>query len=184
MADDTTAPGGSENAQQAAAAPEPKTFTQEQVNSLLADEKRRVRSSFADYDTLREKAQQYDEHKAATATDQERAQMQLQQAVEKARGEARAETLRESSERTAKALLKATLSSRGKKPDEVEEILSAFSPGAFIKDGEADTDRIAAFGERLAGPTSSALPDFGQGRRGAPSQVTDMNQLIRASARR
>lgn len=40
---------------------EPKTFTQDEVNSLLANEKRKVRAQFEDYDTIREKAEKADE---------------------------------------------------------------------------------------------------------------------------
>ena len=39
---------------------EPKTFTQEQVNALLAEQKRKTGEKFADYTDLKAKAEQYD----------------------------------------------------------------------------------------------------------------------------
>ena len=42
-------------------ADQPKTFTQEQVNALIASEKRKLGEKFADYDDLKTKATQFDQ---------------------------------------------------------------------------------------------------------------------------
>lgn len=51
----TTAAGGQQ---------EPRTFTQEEVNSIVADRLNRERAKYADYDDLKAKASQYDTTKA------------------------------------------------------------------------------------------------------------------------
>lgn len=43
----------------------PTTFTQEQVNALLAEQKRKIMDRYADYDTLKTKAAEADSAKAA-----------------------------------------------------------------------------------------------------------------------
>ena len=43
---------------------EPRTFTQEEVNSIVADRLNRERAKYADYDDLKAKASQYDTTKA------------------------------------------------------------------------------------------------------------------------
>lgn len=63
-----------------------RSFTQEQVNSLLADQKRKVQSQFADYNDLKTKAAEYDKAIEAARTDQEKA-------VEAAKDEGRTEAL-------------------------------------------------------------------------------------------
>jgi hypothetical protein len=54
------------------AKPELKTFTQEQVNDLLARQKGDVQRRFADYDDLKERASKLDEIEAEKQTDLER----------------------------------------------------------------------------------------------------------------
>lgn len=49
-----------------------RTFTQEQVNALLAEQKRKVRSEFADYDDIREKASKFDQFEESRKTDEQR----------------------------------------------------------------------------------------------------------------
>lgn len=43
---------------------EPRTFTQDEVNSIIADRLTRERAKYADYDDLKAKAQQFDTTKA------------------------------------------------------------------------------------------------------------------------
>lgn len=56
--------------------PEPtgKTFTQEQVNALLAEQKRKVGEKFADYDDLKSKAAKLAEIEQASKSELEKAQ--------------------------------------------------------------------------------------------------------------
>ena len=65
---------------------EPQTFTQEQVNSLLAEQKRKITERFSDYDEIKAKAAQVDTLKAesdaaiaAAVTRAEAAEGQVQQ---------------------------------------------------------------------------------------------------------
>lgn len=50
-----------------------RVFTQEQVNTLLAEQKRRQAEKFADYDELKAKAAQFDDATQAAKSDLERA---------------------------------------------------------------------------------------------------------------
>lgn len=53
--------------------PETRTFTQEQVNALLAEQKRTVAAKFGDYDDLKAKASKLDEIEKASQTELEQA---------------------------------------------------------------------------------------------------------------
>src|SRR5690348_5375333 len=89
-----TQPQQPEGAQPAEQQPtQPQTFNQEQVNALLAEQKRKERERFADYDSLREKAQKFDEVEQASKSEQERAADAARQAQEEA-ANARSEALR------------------------------------------------------------------------------------------
>lgn len=78
-----TAEAASETTTEPATEPA-KTFTQEQMNDLLAKEKGKHQSKYADYGDLKAKAARLDELEAANATELEKAQ----KAAEKAQGEA------------------------------------------------------------------------------------------------
>lgn len=52
---------------------EGKTFTQEQVNALLAEQKRKIADRFADYDVVREKAAKFDELEQASKSEVQKA---------------------------------------------------------------------------------------------------------------
>lgn len=52
---------------------QPKTFTQEQVNALLADQKRKVGEKFADYDDIKAKASKLDQIQQESKTELEKA---------------------------------------------------------------------------------------------------------------
>lgn len=69
------------------------TFSQDQVNAMLAEQKRKERERFADYDDLKTKASQYDEAQEAAKSEQQRAAEAAQRAQAE-RDEARAESLR------------------------------------------------------------------------------------------
>lgn len=56
---------------------EPKTFTQEEVNNIIAERLNRDRAKYADYETLKEKAAKFDAAEEASKTE-------LQKATEKA----------------------------------------------------------------------------------------------------
>lgn len=48
---------------------EPRTFTQDQVNAFVAEEKRKLTEKFADYDTLKTKAVEFDKASEASKTE-------------------------------------------------------------------------------------------------------------------
>ena len=117
-----------------------------------------------DYDQVLERAKKWDQLEESQRTPSE-------QAVKAAREEGRAAALREANERTAVAILRAGLQARGKSSEEANEILAALSPGAFVKNDDVDTDKVAAYVEKIAGPTT-AWPDTGGGRRGGATTMT------------
>lgn len=83
-----------------------KTFTQEELNRLLKEEKNKVRSQFADYEDLKEKAAKLAEIEQAQMTEAEKLQKQLeaaQQAIAKAEQDrlAALETVKTSTIRSA-----------------------------------------------------------------------------------
>lgn len=51
---------------------EVKTFTQDQVNSFLAEEKRKTQAGFADYDAIKAKAAEFDKQAEAAKTEQQK----------------------------------------------------------------------------------------------------------------
>ena len=52
---------------------EPKTFTQEEVNSIVAERLGRDRQKYADYESLKEKAEQFDKLQEANKSELEKA---------------------------------------------------------------------------------------------------------------
>ena len=55
------------------ATPEPKTFTQEEVNSFLAKDRKQMAEKYSDYEELKQKASRLDEIEAANKSELERA---------------------------------------------------------------------------------------------------------------
>lgn len=51
---------------------ENRTFTQDEVNAIVADRMRRYGAKFADYDALKEKAEKYDQAEEASKTELQR----------------------------------------------------------------------------------------------------------------
>jgi len=51
---------------------EVKTFTQDQVNAFMAEEKRKTQATFADYDDLKAKAEKFDKAEQASLSELER----------------------------------------------------------------------------------------------------------------
>lgn len=72
---------------------EAQTFNQEQVNALLAEQKRKERERFAGYDDLKAKAEEFDKLQEASKTEQERAAEAARKAQQDA-ADARSEALR------------------------------------------------------------------------------------------
>jgi hypothetical protein len=73
--------------------PEPQMIPQERVNALLAEQKRKERERFSDYDDLKAKAERLAQMEEASKTEQQRTAEAAQKAQQEA-AEARAEALR------------------------------------------------------------------------------------------
>ena len=58
---------------QQTATEEPKTFTQDEVNGIVAERLNRDRQKFADYETLKKKAEEFDKLQEANKTELEKA---------------------------------------------------------------------------------------------------------------
>ena len=79
--------GGNDQQQSQQAPPQgdpPKTFTQEQMDAIIADRLQRERTKFVDYDALKEKAAAFDAAEAAKQTETERAQKAKEEAERRA----------------------------------------------------------------------------------------------------
>lgn len=151
---------------------ETKTFTQDEVNAILAKEKRAARP--ADYDDLKAAAKKLADIEAANASD-------LEKAVKTARDEGRAEVLTAANERLVSAEARAAAAE-----------LKFKNPGLAIKsadlseikvsdDGEVDTAAIKTALEALAASDPYLVgedppkppPTFGGGPRPTPAAPTD-----------
>lgn len=130
----------------------------------------------SDYDDLKAKAEELEQLRAASMTEQEKA---LAEAVEKARTEARAEAVRELGATTVTTLFKSALEGRGKTAEQVEVLMKHFNAESFIVDGQADTKTILSLADSIAGPVTGggkgSGPDFGQGNRGQHGKASGVN---------
>lgn len=99
----------------------PKTFTQDELDRVIAERLRREREKFSDYDALREKASKFDELDAAQKTELERAVTRAE-AAEKARDEALG---RAKQTARASALIAAAVKAGAVDPDAVVALVAA-----------------------------------------------------------
>jgi len=58
--------------------PTEQTFTQEQLNAILAEDRRKTQSKFADYTELKERAEKWNEHEEAQRSELEKAQAEAE----------------------------------------------------------------------------------------------------------
>lgn len=132
--------------QQPAPSPsEPKTFTQDQVNTILAEEKRKVLAKFDGFDELKAKAARFDEIEAQNATE-------LEKAVKKAADEARADMTDTTNKRLVRAEVKAAAAALGfHNPAIAATQLSDKFAGVKVSDtGDVDEAAVKALVEQLA----------------------------------
>lgn len=156
----TTTPG--ESAAPAATEPS-KTFTQEQVNDLLARQKGDVQRKFADYDDLRARAAKLAEIEAASKSDVERL------ASERDTLKGQHGSLSKENMRLKVALKKGLTGDKAVLADR----LSGDTEEAMEKDAD---ELLKLFG---GGGTT-----FDGGARGGGDQPQDMNSMIRRAAGR
>lgn len=139
---------------------EPKTFTQDQVNALLAEQKRNERAKFSDYEDLKQAKTRLDELETQNKTDLQK----LQERAEKAERELTEGRARLATERVRGALEKALA---GRTPDPTA--LIGLDLSQFIKGEGADPDAIKQWAEQFPEKTASGRPtystSFGQGAR-------------------
>lgn len=163
MADDDS---GSDDTGTEAGAGDGKTFTQAELDRIVADRVARERAKYADYGDLKKRA-------ASAMTDAERAAAEAE-----TRG--RTAALAEAGPRLARAEFRATAAG----------VLDTATLDGFLEyadlskfvgtDGEPDAKAIAAAVKKLGGERRS--PDFDGGARRSAGKSTDMNALIRRQA--
>lgn len=109
----------------------------------------------------------YDQVKAELATLKASSMSEQEKAVAEAKAAGRSEALTEANHGAAQAILRATLAARGKSAEDIQDIVGAVNPAAFMgKDGVLDTDKVATYAGKIAGPVGAGVgPDMGQGRR-------------------
>lgn len=152
--------------QDRAAADAGKSFTQADVDRIVADRVARVNAKFADYSDLKKRA-------AAAMTEQERAVAEAEQ-----RG--RTAALTESGARLARLEFRAAAAGRVD-ADTLNAYLEDVDLKRFIReDGEPDTKAIEARIAKLGGAGRGT--DFDGGARTTGGKPTDMNSLIRRAA--
>lgn len=143
-----------------------KTFTQADLDRVVADRVARERAKYSDYGDLKKKA-------AAAMTEQERAVAEAEH-----RGKTAAQTA--ASGRLARAEFKAAAAGKIEK-DALDGFLEYADLTKFVgDDGEPDTKAIEAVVKKLGG--TERATDFDGGARKSATKTTDMNQLIRQKA--
>lgn len=152
--------------------PSSRTFTQDDVNRLLADEKRKVTNRYSDYDAVKEKASQFEALEAASRTDQEKA-------VDEAKKTTRAEVLASVGAQLVAAEFRAQAAGR-LTPEQASAWLEDANTSKYLdKQGRVDTDALKARVESLAVEPPARFPDLGGGRRGEDATQPDMNSILR-----
>lgn len=137
-----------------------KTFTQDQVNDLIAREKGSIQRKYADYEDVKSKASKFDELEAATKSDIERVSGERDSFKTQA-DQAGAENLR------LRVALEKGL------PRQLIDRLQ----GGTKEEMESDADELL----KLVGPASSG---FDGGARGNADEPASMDAMIRRAAGR
>ncbi|WP_031467102.1 hypothetical protein [Sciscionella sediminilitoris] len=137
-----------------------KTFSQADVDRIVADRISRERGKFADYEALKQKAAEYEAHLEASASDQEKA-------VKAARKEGYAEAMSKALARIAAAEVRAVAADRL----DVDALLEGADLSRFAKGEDIDRAAIVAWIDKLApskqdgSGDSGGWPDMAQGGR-------------------
>lgn len=149
--------------------------SQADLDKMIEARLNRERARFADYDSLKEKATQFDQLSAASQTD-------LERAANEARETARRETLAAAVPQLVRAEFKAA--AKGVlDQDQLDALLEDLDLMKYADEtGQVDEDRVARKVAALAPKKSDdedKFPDLGAGRRGGHSTSTNMNDIIR-----
>lgn len=169
MAEDDGAGSGAQGDEgNTGGAGEGKTFSQTDLDRIVADRVARERAKYADYGDLKKKA-------AAAMTEQEKA-------VAEAEARGKTSALAATGGRLARAELRATAIEHHVDKATLDGFLEYADLTRFVgQDGEPDSKAIDAAVKRLAGGSGRGA-DFDGGARGTPPAATDMNALIRRQA--
>lgn len=146
-----------------------KTFTQADLDRIVADRVSREKARFADYGELKKKA-------AAAMTDQERL-------VSEAEQRGRSAALSAAGTRLAKAELRAAAAGKVA-PEALAGFLEYADLARFVgEDGEPDEKAIASAIKKMSstGPSAGAT-NYDGGARPAPGRPNNMNDLVRRQA--
>jgi hypothetical protein len=118
-----------------APAPADRTFTQSDIDRIVAERVARERGKYADYDDLKAKAGEYEQLRAQSQTDQEKA-------IEAARAEGRSEVQTASNERLIRAEVRAAAAGKLADPADAVRLLDV-SGLAVGDDGTVDAKALA-----------------------------------------
>jgi hypothetical protein len=102
-----------------------KTFTQSDIDRIVADRLGREKSKYADYDDLKAKAEQFDEHQAANESETDKLRKQVEQLT------------KTQTEATTKALRAEVAMAKGLTAAQAKRLV-----GATQEELEADADEI------------------------------------------
>lgn len=140
-----------------APAPE-KTFTQSELDAIIAERVKRAESKYKDHADLKAKAAKLDQIEAANASD-------LDKAVAEATAKTRAAVAREIGVKAARGVVAARLEAGGREPADAAAIVDTLDLAKFVDEtGEIDTDAIAQATALFA--VAQPQVDLGQGARG------------------
>ena len=131
--------------------------------------------------TYAQSVKELDQLKQASMSD-------LEKAVAQAKVEGRTEAAQQFGSKLASAEVRAAAAGR-LTDQQVAVLLEGLNLTAFLtEDGEVDRKQVAKFVDGIAPAgqenRTNGFPDLGQGARGGPSGMGDMNTLIRRSAGR
>ncbi len=168
----STPPAGAPNTtpENATQTPNNTTFSQADVDRIVQERLTRERSKFADYDTLKERAGQWDRFVEEAKPEQEKA---LDNARKEAESAAYAKARSEFGGKLVQAHL--TAAAAGRLPEgAVTALVAGVDTSRFLTDaGDVDTAKVTQFIDGIAPATNGGTPSrpggFGQGPRdGAP----------------
>lgn len=122
-----------------------KTFTQDEVNAFLAEDRRKTQTRYGDYDDLKAKASRFDEIEAQNATE-------LEKAVKKADADARADVTGQTNQRLVRAEIKAVAAALGFHNPGVAatQLADKFATVKVSDTGDVDEAAVKALVEELA----------------------------------
>lgn len=164
----------------------PQTFSQDDVNRIVADRVKRERAKFGDYDQLRTKAEQFDQLADQSKTELEKA---VDRATRETEARIRAEVAKHAAERVARAEIAAAAAKT--LADPADAALFIDLADILDKDGELDRKaldkalaQLVKDKPYLAANGARQASGFDVGARGPAPASTDMNTLIRQAAGR